>query len=63
MAQGATGSSTIDGEFRRGRLLEGGNVPATSTSAGKKGEYAFAQGYIYYCYADNHWVRGALSAF
>ena len=63
MPQGASGSSTIDGQFRRVVLEEGGNVPASSTASGKKGEIAFAQGYVYYCYSDNHWVRAALSAF
>lgn len=37
------------------------NVPATSTSPGASGSFAFDDRYIYYCKRNNRWVRAALS--
>ena len=37
-------------------------VPATKTSAGTKGQIAFASGFLYVCIATNTWERGAIAA-
>lgn len=63
MAQGATGSSTVDAEFRRPRILDGGNVPASSSASGKPGEIAWNATYLYVCTAVNTWKRITLNAF
>lgn len=35
----------------------GGNVPATSTSTGAKGQVAYDSNFIYICVAQNTWIR------
>lgn len=39
------------------------SVPASSTSPGKKGQYASDGVNFYYCWSDNQWVRVAVSTF
>lgn len=39
------------------------NAPATSTSAGTKGQIATDGTYLYVCYATNQWKRVTLDAF
>jgi len=62
-----TASTPVDADFRRPRLrgdttnYDYGNVPATAAADGKAGEFAFDNGYLYFCYADSTWVRAALA--
>ncbi|OKH47341.1 hypothetical protein NIES2101_24055 [Calothrix sp. HK-06] len=37
--------------------------PTTATSPGVAGEFGYSQGYLYYCWSTNNWVRAALSTF
>lgn len=50
--------STITGNWMDtlGRFI---SPPATSTSAGKKGDFSADANYFYVCYADNSWIRVA----
>jgi hypothetical protein len=63
MGQGATSSSTVDAEFRRPRILDGGNVPASSSASGKPGELAWDSSYMYVCTAVNTWKRITLASY
>ncbi|MFC4261919.1 hypothetical protein ACFOWM_03450 [Ferruginibacter yonginensis] len=42
-------------------VIENQEAPASSTAPGKKGEVRFTSEFIYYCPADNTWVRTALT--
>ena len=42
-------------------VANGAAAPATSSSAGVKGQFAFDSSYVYICVANNTWKRAALS--
>jgi len=57
-------NSTIDGNFRRIVLEEGGYIPTSSTDAnGKIGEISFDTGYMYLKTAAGTWRRIQHSSF
>jgi hypothetical protein len=37
--------------------------PASAASPGIAGEFGFSQGFVYYCWSNNNWVRTAFSIF
>jgi hypothetical protein len=57
-------NSTIDGNFRRICLEEGGYIPTSSSDTnGKLGEVSWDTGYIYVKTAAGTWKRATLSSF
>jgi hypothetical protein len=38
-------------------------VPTSSSSPGVTGQVAFSNNYLYFCIANNQWVRAAVSSF
>jgi hypothetical protein len=42
-------------------VTNGATAPATSSSAGVRGQFAFDSSYVYICVANNTWKRAALS--
>ena len=57
------GLGFVDGKYVPSFATADNNAPASANAAGRPGQIAFANGFIYVCVARNTWQRASLSTF